>query len=69
MNENESQHPVVTGWRARVHRVIYEADTPAGKVFDVGLIVVLIVVVALVATLHPAGTAAKLYPIEAIRSE
>lgn len=39
------------------------------EVFDVGLIVVLSVVVALVATLHPAGTAAKLYPIEAIRSE
>jgi lipoprotein-releasing system permease protein len=39
------------------------------EVFDVGLIVLLSVGVAIVATLHPAATAAKLYPIEAIRSE
>jgi lipoprotein-releasing system permease protein len=36
---------------------------------DVGLIVLLSIGVAIVATLHPAGTAARLYPIEAIRSE
>jgi lipoprotein-releasing system permease protein len=36
---------------------------------DVGLIGLLSVVVAVVATLHPAAMAAKLYPIEAIRSE
>jgi lipoprotein-releasing system permease protein len=36
---------------------------------DVGLIALLSVVVAVVATLHPAASAAKLYPIEAIRSE
>lgn len=39
------------------------------EVFDVGLIVLLSVGIALVATLHPAVTAARLYPIEAIRSE
>ena len=37
--------------------------------FDVGLIVVLSIGVSVLATLHPAATAAKLYPIEAIRSE
>lgn len=36
---------------------------------DVSLIVLLSVGVAVLATLHPAATAAKLYPIEAIRSE
>lgn len=39
------------------------------EVFDVTLIVLLSVGVAVLATLHPAATAAKLYPIEAIRSE
>jgi lipoprotein-releasing system permease protein len=39
------------------------------EVFDVALIVLLSVGVAVLATLHPAATAAKLYPIEAIRSE
>ncbi len=28
----------LTGWRARGHEIIYEADTPAGKAFDVALI-------------------------------
>ena len=26
------------GWRARVHEIVYEADTPAGKAFDVTLV-------------------------------
>lgn len=29
-------------WRTRLHEVIYEADTPAGKVFDVLLLIVII---------------------------
>jgi lipoprotein-releasing system permease protein len=36
---------------------------------DIGLIVLLSIGVAVLATLHPAKTAADLYPIEAIRSE
>lgn len=39
------------------------------QVGDVGLIVGLSIAVSIVATLHPASMAAKLYPIEAIRSE
>ncbi len=39
------------------------------QLFDTVLIVVLGVLVAMVATLHPAVQASKLYPIEAIRSE
>jgi len=31
-----------SGWRARAHEIIYEADTPAGKTFDVFLIVAII---------------------------
>jgi lipoprotein-releasing system permease protein len=39
------------------------------QLFDIIMIVVLGVLVAMVATLHPAVQASKLYPIEAIRSE
>ncbi len=32
----------LTGWRRRVHEVIYEADTPAGKWFDMLLLVAIL---------------------------
>lgn len=35
--------------RQKIHDVIYEADTPAGKVFDISLIIVIIISVILVA--------------------
>lgn len=35
--------------RQKIHDVIYEADTPAGKVFDISLIIVIIISVLLVA--------------------
>lgn len=37
----ESRHPPhpAGGWRERVHEVIFEADTPIGKAFDVALLV------------------------------
>ncbi len=31
-----------TGWRERMHEVIFEADTTAGKVFDVALLVLIL---------------------------
>lgn len=31
------EEQALTGWRARLHEVIFEADTPAGKAFDVAL--------------------------------
>lgn len=33
--------PTRRGWRARLHSVIFEADTPAGKVFDIILLVLI----------------------------
>lgn len=36
------------GWRAQVYRVIFEADTPAGKLFDVVLLWAIVLSVALV---------------------
>ena len=35
--------------RQKIHDIIYEADTPAGKAFDILLIVVIIISVVLVA--------------------
>lgn len=35
-------------WRKKLHEVIYEADTPAGKLFDVVLLVVILLSVILV---------------------
>lgn len=35
-------------WRARLHEVIFEADTPAGKGFDVGLLVAILASVLVV---------------------
>ena len=37
-----------TPWRARLHEIIYEADTPAGKAFDVALIVLILISVLVV---------------------
>lgn len=35
----ESHQVPLAPWRARLHEIIFEADTPAGRAFDVGLIV------------------------------
>jgi len=32
----------LSSWRAKLHEIIFEADTPAGKAFDVGLIVCIV---------------------------
>jgi voltage-gated potassium channel len=36
-------------WRHRLHEVIYEADTPSGKLFDLVLLIIIILSVVLVA--------------------
>ena len=35
-------------WKAKLHEVIYEADTPAGKLFDVVLLIIILLSVLLV---------------------
>lgn len=35
-------HKPTTSWRARLHEIIFEADTPAGKNFDILLIVAIV---------------------------
>jgi voltage-gated potassium channel len=36
------------GWRAKAHEIIFEADTPAGKAFDIALIVTILLSVVAV---------------------
>lgn len=47
----------VAPWRDRLHEIIFEADTPAGKFFDVALIVAIIasVIVVILSTLPSAS--------------
>lgn len=46
----------VPSWRDRLHEIIFEADTPAGKIFDVALILAILasVVVVILSTLPSA---------------
>jgi voltage-gated potassium channel len=43
----EKQH-ISSKWRRKVHEVIYEADTPAGKLFDIVLLIIIIISLILV---------------------
>jgi voltage-gated potassium channel len=54
-NENAPARPVYS-WQNRLHEIIFEADTPAGKAFDVSLIVIILlsVVVVILSTLESA---------------
>lgn len=36
------------GWRSKIHEIIYEADTPIGKWFDIVLFLLIIISVILV---------------------
>lgn len=40
--------PKTPKWKAKLHEIIYEADTPAGKFFDVALLVVILFSIILV---------------------
>lgn len=44
MKEN-SPH---TNWKDKLHEIIYEADTPLGKIFDIGLLIVILASIVLV---------------------
>ena len=48
MTDADERDGRLTGWRARGHEVIFESDTPAGKAFDVALIVAILASMAVV---------------------
>ena len=37
-----------TEWRGRVHEIIFEADTTAGKFFDIGLLIAIVTSIAVI---------------------
>lgn len=55
-------------WKRKIHEVIYEADTPAGKVFDVCLLIVIIISLVLVMLESVPSLGAK-YATEFITAE
>ncbi len=44
----KAQNQISSKWRLKIHEVIYEADTPAGKLFDVVLLGVIVISLILV---------------------
>ncbi|MCB2220004.1 MAG: ion transporter [Bacteroidetes bacterium] len=40
--ENKQKHSGLTGWRKKLHDIIFEAETPLGKTFDVTLLVLIV---------------------------
>ena len=47
-----------SSWRNQLHEIIYEADTPAGKFFDISLLVVILlsIVLVMLESIEPVGT-------------
>lgn len=43
-----SKNKQKAAWRHRLHEIIYEADTPSGKFFDVVILIVIVISIALV---------------------
>lgn len=63
-DKKESERP--SGWRGTLYHVIYEAETPAGKAFDVALLVVIVaslVIVSLESVRHIAAAYGPLLKI------
>ena len=56
-----SEQPPDDGRRARLHRIIFEADTPAGRAFDLALIGVILASILLVSIETVAGMPPAVY--------
>ena len=57
-----SEQPAVgTGWRTRLHTVVFEADTPAGRAFDLVLIALIAISVLLVSVETVSGLSPATY--------
>ena len=63
--DNKTSSPV---WKRKIHEIIYEADTPAGKWFDVILLVIIVISLILVMLESIPGLGEK-YAFEFITAE
>ena len=45
---SSQQHQAAHGWRARLHELVFEADTPSGRIFDLVLLAAILLSVAAV---------------------
>src|SRR5690606_17711142 len=50
-------------WKTKLHEIIYEADTPAGKLFDIILLIVIVASIVLVMLESVKGIDAKYHDI------
>ena len=48
MSDTPAEHTLKPAWREKLHEIIFEADTPAGKQFDIFLIIIIILSVIVV---------------------
>ena len=48
MSKSRNKEELHTGWQKRLHEIIFEADTPEGKFFDIVLLVLILMSVAVV---------------------
>ena len=55
----QSPEPATRPWRHRLHTIIFEADTPAGRLFDIALIVAIVLSVAIVIVESISGPASQ----------
>ena len=53
--------PLGASWRTRVHTVVFEADTPAGRLFDIGLMTLIVLSVVVVSMETVPGLSARSY--------
>jgi len=58
-----SPEPASAPWKARLHEIIYEAETPAGKAFDVVLIALILLSVAVVMIESVRGVGTRVGPL------
>ena len=48
MSNDIREEPAATGWRSSLHEVVFESETPAGRAFDITVIVLILLSVAAV---------------------